>query len=103
MRASGIEEIVRPMLELFAQEAPKGMLSLSSAMAAKNLDEVRRAAHSLKSSAGNIRAKDLADLLQRLEAAADRQDEAETTRLFGAVGPAYDAVLRQLSESGIGS
>ena len=102
MRASGIEEIVRPMLELFAQEAPKGMVSLSSAMAAKNLDEVVRAAHSLKSSAGNIRAKEFADLLQRLEVAAGRQDDAEVTHLFEAVGLAYNAVLQQLSDFGIG-
>jgi len=101
MRASGIEEIVLPMLELFAQEAPKGMLSLSSAMAAKSLDGVGRAAHSLKSSAGNIRAKELADLLHRLEVAADRGDDVEATRLFETVRFAYDAVLRQLSESGI--
>ncbi len=103
MRASGIEDIVRPMLELFVQEAPKGMQNLTSAMAARRLDEVRRAAHSLKSSAGNVRAKELAELLQRLEVAADREDDNEATRLVGAVSQACDAALRQLSEAGIGA
>jgi HPt (histidine-containing phosphotransfer) domain-containing protein len=102
MRASGIEEIVMPMLQLFAQEAPKGMAALSSAMSGSDLEAVNRAAHSLKSSAGNVRAKTLADLLQELENAAKGKDGATVSRLFASVQTAYDATLVQLTELGIG-
>lgn len=103
MRASGIEEIVMPMLQLFAQEAPKGMGALSSAMASGDLEAVNRAAHSLKSSAGNVRAKALADVLQQLENAARGKDAATVQQLFGSVKTSYDAALRQLGEIGVGS
>ena len=101
MRASGIEEIVMPMLQLFAQEAPKGMGVLGGAIASGDLDAVSRAAHSLKSSAGNVRAKTLAELLEQLENAARGKDVAKVGRLFESVKGAYDAALRHLGELGV--
>jgi len=101
MRASGIEEIVVPMLTLFAQEAPKGVAALASALAAHDLDAVGRAAHSLKSSAGNVRAKALAELLLQLESAAERGDAQASASLFESVVSAYDATRAQLAEMGI--
>jgi HPt (histidine-containing phosphotransfer) domain-containing protein len=101
MRESGIEEIVVPMLQLFLQEAPRGMAGLSSAMATGDLDAASRAAHSLKSSAGNVRARRLAELLQQLEDAAGAKDGAKAARIFESVKAAHEAALRQLTESGI--
>jgi two-component system sensor histidine kinase BarA len=101
MRSSGIEEIVVPMLQLFAQEAPKGMAALESAMGAGDLPAASRAAHSLKSSAGNVRAESLATLLQQLEHAAKGDDSEASVRLLAAVRAAADAALRQLAEQGI--
>jgi len=101
MRASGIEEIVIPMLELFAQEAPKGMDALEAAMAAGDLEAVNRAAHALKSSAGNVRARELAGLLQELESAARAKDAAKAGRLFESAKDACTAALGQLAELGI--
>jgi HPt (histidine-containing phosphotransfer) domain-containing protein len=98
MREAGIEDIVEPMLDLFATEAAKGMAQLSSAMAAKDLDAVGRVAHSLKSSAGNIRAKPLADLLQALENAAAQGDRAKAASLIGPVEAAHAAALAFLVE-----
>jgi HPt (histidine-containing phosphotransfer) domain-containing protein len=98
MRAAGIEDIVEPMLELFATEAAKGMAQLSSGMAAGDLVSVSRSAHSLKSSAGNIRAKALAALLQELETAAAEGDRPAAARLIGPVEAAHAAVARFLAE-----
>ena len=98
MREAGIEDIVEPMLELFAAEAAKGMAQLSSAMAAGDLDSVSRCAHSFKSSAGNIRAKTLAALLQELETAATAGDRAAVGRLIGGVGAEHAAAARYLAE-----
>jgi HPt (histidine-containing phosphotransfer) domain-containing protein len=102
MRASGIEEIVTPMLGLFAQEAPKGMALLSSAIASGDLEAVSRAAHSLKSTAGNVRAKDLAALLQQLEAAGEAKDGPRAARLFESVRGSFEAAMEQLRGVGMG-
>jgi HPt (histidine-containing phosphotransfer) domain-containing protein len=98
MRAAGIEDIVDPMLELFESEGAKGMTQLASAMAAGDLDSLGRAAHSLKSSAGNIRARALAALLQDLESAAMEGDRAKTASLLGRVEAAHAEAVRYLAE-----
>lgn len=103
MRAAGIEEIVVPMLQLFGQEAPKGMDALVAAMRAGDLDTASRAAHSLKSSAGNVRATTLADTLQALEHAAAAKNGPQATSHFEAAKVAYDAVVRQLADFGVTS
>jgi HPt (histidine-containing phosphotransfer) domain-containing protein len=98
MRDAGIEEIVEPMLELFVTEAAKGMAVINDAMAAGNLDALGRAAHSMKSSAGNVRAKTLAAALQELETAAVSGDRAAASRLLGAVAAQHAAALAFLAE-----
>ena len=103
MRESGIEEIVMPILTLFRQEAPKGVASLAAALEAQDLTAASRAAHSLKSSAANIRAKELADLLQQLELAAQGGDAALTGSLFDRVKVAYEAAIECLAAAGVGT
>jgi HPt (histidine-containing phosphotransfer) domain-containing protein len=100
MRAAGIEEIVGPMLALFAQEAPKGMATLTATVEAGDVDGIRRAAHALKSSAGNIRAKELADLLQALEAAAQAGSLPEALALFDRVKTAHRTAMDFLATEG---
>jgi HPt (histidine-containing phosphotransfer) domain-containing protein len=103
MRAAGIEEVVEPILALFAQEGPKGVASISAALSAGDMEGVRRAAHSLKSSAGNIRAKALAELLQQLENAAEARDSRRVVSLAESVGLEHDAVLKYLAPFGAGT
>ena len=101
MRAAGIEEIVVPMLELFGQEAPKAMGVIVAAMKAGDLETASRAAHSLKSSAGNVRAMTLAATLQALEHSAAAKNGPQAAGHFEAAKVAYDAVVKQLAEYGI--
>jgi HPt (histidine-containing phosphotransfer) domain-containing protein len=103
MRDSGIEEIVMPMLTLFRQEAPKGIASLTTALEERDLNAASRAAHSLKSSSANIRAMELADLLQQLELAAQAGDAAVTASLFDRVKIAYDEAIECLVAAGVES
>ncbi|MGE0160557.1 MAG: Hpt domain-containing protein [Gemmatimonadales bacterium] len=98
MRAAGIEEIIEPMLDLFVTEAAKGMDQLAAAMSDGDLDALGRAAHSLKSSAGNVRANALASLLQELETAAAEGDRATATRLLGEVQAEHAAAVGYLGE-----
>jgi HPt (histidine-containing phosphotransfer) domain-containing protein len=97
MRAAGIEDIVEPMLELFVTEAAKGMEQLRSATSAGDLDVVGRIAHSLKSSAGNVRAKGLADLLQELENAAAQGDRAKVAKLTGPIEREHRAAVAYIA------
>lgn len=101
MRESGIEEIFMPMLTLFAQEAPKGLAALTEALDARDLDAASRAAHSLKSSSANIRAKELAELLQQLEIAAQGGDEKLARGLCDRVKLAHQAAMDCLAEAGV--
>jgi two-component system sensor histidine kinase/response regulator len=98
MRDAGIEEIVEPMLDLFVTEAAKGMAIIADAMAAGDLDALGRAAHSMKSSAGNVRAKGLAAVLQELETAAASGDRAAAARLTGSVAAQHAAAAAYLAE-----
>jgi HPt (histidine-containing phosphotransfer) domain-containing protein len=98
MRAAGIEDIVEPLLELFTTEGEKGMTKLSSALAAGDLDALGRTAHSLKSSAGNIRAKTLAALLQEMENAATDGDRARAASLLPQVEAEHAAAVRYLAD-----
>jgi len=97
MRAAGIEDIIEPMLELFATEAAKGMEQIASAAAAGDLEALARAAHSLKSSAGNVRARALAGALQELETAATQGDGATAARLAEAVRVEHDSAQQYLA------
>jgi HPt (histidine-containing phosphotransfer) domain-containing protein len=99
MRAAGIEDIVEPLLDLFTTEGEKGMSQLSSASAAGDLDALGRTAHSLKSSAGNIRAKTLAGLLQELENAASEGDRAKAASLLPLVEAEHAAAVRYLADA----
>src|SRR5690348_9851730 len=98
MRAAGIEDIVESMLELFTTEGPRGMSLIATAFAAGDLDALARAAHSLRSSAGNIRAHGLAAVLQKLENAATRGDEASAAGQVKAAETEHAAVQAYLAD-----
>ena len=61
-----LEQIVR----LYFDTTPALMVRLKSALAASDLDEIRSAAHSLKSSSANLGARNLAQMCAALEASA---------------------------------
>ena len=99
MREDGIEEIVEPTLALYVREAARLFSDLSGAVAAGDVETVRRTAHTLKSSSMNIRATELAGLLERLETAAGWEDTDRIEGLFGRVRDAYEAVVTYLAAS----
>jgi HPt (histidine-containing phosphotransfer) domain-containing protein len=74
------------------------MAVITAAMAVGDLDALARAAHSMKSSAGNVRAKPLASVLQEIENAAGRGDRDAVAGLIGAVEAEHAAVLAYLAQ-----
>ncbi|HJQ21366.1 MAG TPA: response regulator [Gemmatimonadaceae bacterium] len=63
-----------PMLKLFLRDVPKRIAELNAAIASRDGYALGRAAHALKSAAGNIRALRLAKLLGDAEQAANAGD-----------------------------
>jgi CheY-like chemotaxis protein/HPt (histidine-containing phosphotransfer) domain-containing protein len=67
---AGIEEVAGPTLALFLQDLRSRVASLEGARRDADLGAVSRAAHALKSGAGNVRADQARILLQDVEALA---------------------------------
>jgi len=64
----GEPDVLADVLNIFLVEVPLRMDRLRNAWAAGDIEEVRRAAHSLKGSAGNIGARRLYEVCRQLEA-----------------------------------
>ena len=82
-------DLLGNLAALFRQSGAEQLTELRQAFAKLDADAARRAAHTLKSSAGNIGAKEIAGLAQAIEEAA-RTFELESAR------PHLDRLLAQL-------
>lgn len=102
MAEVGVEEVVDATLAVYSTEAPEIMARLTAAFASGDSEEIRAAAHSLKSSSGNIRAAGLAEILQDLEGLAGAGDMEAAQRLNPRVRAEYDAVMAHLGSLGFG-
>ena len=100
MRAAGIEEIVEPTLQVFREEAGTTFEKLAEAVAQRDTEGVRAAAHSLKSSTGNIWARGVSSMLERMEHAAETGDMDAITSTFGEVQAEFERVMDFLAEAG---
>ncbi len=72
LRRLGGEELIWDMVTLFTSHAESAIRQARDAVAAGDFDGVRRAAHALKSSAGNVGAQQLQDLAGRMEQMAEK-------------------------------
>ena len=60
-------EFVNELVATFLEEAPRMLVELRSAQAAKSAERFRRAAHSLKSNSNTFGALSLGDMARKLE------------------------------------
>ena len=74
------------------------MSDIESAVQSTVAEEIRLAAHAYKSSAANLYAKHLADLLTKLESAGRESDTARAAELLPEVRVAHDAAVALLRE-----
>ena len=100
MRDLEAGDIVEQILTVYVEEARSFFSSLSAAVSSGDVETIRFAAHTLRSSSGNIRANDLAGLLEHLEIAAQEGDLSRATQLFDRVKPMYEAVIAYLADRG---
>ena len=96
LTAPGEPDVLTEVLQLFLREVPARMDRLRNACAAGNIQEVYRAAHSLKGSAGNIGAQRLLDVCRQLDEMGRAGDLAKAEPLVAALGLEYDRVAAEI-------
>jgi PAS domain S-box-containing protein len=69
-RVDGDRELLREIIGLFVEDAPRRLAEIEEGLARTDLDQVRRAAHTLKGAAANLAAHRLQAMAVRLEATA---------------------------------
>lgn len=90
-------ELIEEILGLFEDITPEIIESLDAAADEGNIEEVKRNAHSLKGSAGNIGAKALEEAMRDIETACS---EKELGGIRNKVSDAIDEYKRLKSELG---
>lgn len=101
MQAAGIEEIVEPTLHLFIEESAGLIDVLERAVVDSDAESLRKAAHKLKGSSGNVHARHLAELAEGLEHIAQRGELGSAGRLVAQARREYQAVTGFLVRQGV--
>ena len=91
-------EFVRELVDTFLTEAPLMLATLDRALAARNADEFRRAAHSLKSNSNTFGAFALGALARDLELAGIDPVLADNAKSLEALRLEYARVATALTE-----
>ena len=91
-------EFVRELIDTFLAEAPSMLATLDRALAARNADEFRRAAHSLKSNSNTFGALALGALARELELSGIDPVLADSAKPLEALRREYARVAAALTE-----
>jgi HPt (histidine-containing phosphotransfer) domain-containing protein len=97
LRESMGEEMIPALVTTFLRDTTAQIAQLREAAAAKDAENFRRAAHSLKSSAATMGASDLSALARELETMGQRNDLEARNRLE-VLDEAFDLVKSALNE-----
>ena len=92
----GEPDVLAEVLKLFLEEVPPRIARLRNAWQAGNIQEVHRAAHSLKGSAGNIGARRLFEVCRQLDDISKSGDPASAAPLVDAVGVEFGKVESEI-------
>ena len=92
----GDPDVLTEVLQLFLQEVPPRMDRLRNACALGNIEEVYRAAHSLKGSAGNIGAQRLMGVCRQIDEMGRAGDLAGAAPLLDALRLEYQRVAAEI-------
>ena len=92
----GEPDVLTEVLQLFLQEVPPRMDRLRNAVALGNIEEVYRAAHSLKGSAGNIGAQRLMAVCRQIDEMGRAGDLKDAAPLLTALALEYERVAAEI-------
>lgn len=93
----GGPDLVRKMVRLFLENAPERMSLIRTGLATGELEVAERGAHSLKSSAGNVGARDLHLVSAEMEDLASRAEEEAMEDLLPRLEEVYERSVSALS------
>ena len=96
MREAGVEEIVEATVDIYLTEAPTIFEQMDGAVRSGDAEGTRRAAHSLKSASGNLRAGRLSDLLQAMEVLGKEGDVEGAQVAFPELLAEFESVMTYL-------
>jgi HPt (histidine-containing phosphotransfer) domain-containing protein len=92
------DALIADLFRLFLEECPLQLGRLQSAVDSRRLDEVRRAAHMLKGSAGNLSAFQVVAAAAALEDAAERGQASDVDGHFATVTTNVCQLVAELRE-----
>lgn len=98
VRAIGGDDLLARLIDSFLLHAPPRVETTRTGERTGDLETVARATHSLKSTAGNLGARRLQFLAERIESLAAAQDAAAVSALLGELEAVFDATRVALSE-----
>lgn len=95
-RLDGDEELWREIRAIWVEDVPHMLETVRAALASKDAEKLRRAAHALKGASSNVGAARVAESARRIELAAPASEwgslDAEVGELGREVSRALDAV-----------
>ena len=92
----GEPDVLTEVLQLFLNEVPPRIERLRNAWTAGNIQEVQRAAHSVKGSAGNIGARRLHAVCSKLDEIGKSRDVKDAGPLIGELDDEFDKVQTEI-------
>ncbi len=97
LRRQGGPVLVREIVKIFLEDAPIRLRDGRAGVAARKLDATRRAAHSLKSTAGALGAVELKSLSEQIEELAAGDDGPAVVALLDRWDSAFAEAARHLT------
>ena len=98
LKQIGGDKLVSELIGMFLELAPGKIAEVATGAQTGDMETVERAAHSLKSSAGNLGAVALQELCARIEALAENNRAEQVIPLVSPLQEAYDRLQPQLEE-----
>ena len=87
LREAGAESALYSIIDTFVRQGPDRLAALATAVASGTGDEISRAAHVYRGAAATIGARELAELLERVETSARAGDIEKAKETFESVSP----------------
>ena len=98
LKKIGGSNLVKKMILAFHENVPNRILSAYEGAKNRKIDDIERAAHSLKSSAGNLGAVQMHELSENLEKIAGRKENADYRALISEIEKSYHAFKLYLDQ-----
>src|SRR5882762_8566106 len=98
LREAGAEQALYSIIDTFVRQAPDRLAALAGAVAGGTGDEIAKAAHVYRGASATIGARELAELLERIETSARAGEIQDAQETFERVSPIAHAVTDYLRQ-----